>query len=444
MSKSTFTCHECGWVTNKWVGRCGECQAWGSVAEQHASRGKTAAATVLEPAPSITTITTDSAARTTSGVGEFDRVLGGGFVAGAVLLVAGEPGVGKSTLLLDVAAKWARQGGTTLYITGEESVAQVRMRAERIGALAEGLHLAAEPHLDVILGLIAATRPTLLIVDSVQTIASPDVDGAAGGVTQTREVTSALIAVAKRMGITTVLVGHVTKDGNVAGPRALEHLVDVVISFEGDRHGPLRMVRAVKNRFGPCDEIGCFELVDDGITELPDPSGLFLGNRTDPASGTAITVTIEGRRPFVAEVQALVSPSASPQPRRVTSGLDSSRIAMMLGVLERRAGLRLSTQDCFVATVGGVRLGEPATDLAIALAIASSVVDKPLPDDLLVIGEVGLAGDVRPVRGLERRLAEAARLGFRRAIVPSDAQQGDMQIVAVPNLGAALAAAGLS
>jgi DNA repair protein RadA/Sms len=444
MAKSTFTCSECGWLTSKWVGRCGECQAWGSVTEQQPSRGQTKAASVLQPAPSITTITTESATRTTSGVGEFDRVLGGGFVAGAVLLVAGEPGVGKSTLLLDVAAKWARQGGTTLYITGEESAAQVRMRAERIGALADRLHLAAEPHLDVILGLIAATTPTLLIVDSVQTIASPDVDGAAGGVTQTREVTSALIAVAKRMGITTVLVGHVTKDGTVAGPRALEHLVDVVISFEGDRHGPLRMVRAVKNRFGPCDEIGCFELVDDGITELPDPSGLFLGNRHDSASGTAITVTIEGRRPFVAEVQALVSPTASPQPRRVTSGLDSSRIAMMLGVLERRAGLRLSTQDCFVATVGGVRLSEPATDLAIALAIASSVVDKPLPVDLLVIGEVGLAGDVRPVRGLDRRLAEAARLGFRRAIVPSEVEHADLEIIAVPNLGAALAAAGLS
>lgn len=381
--------------------------------------------------------------RQSSGLNEFDRVLGGGFVPGAVLLVAGEPGVGKSTLLLDVAARWARGGGRTLYVTGEESAAQVRMRAERIGAMAENLHLAAESDLGVILGQLDAVSPSLLIVDSVQTIASPDIEGAAGGVTQTREVTSALIAAAKRHHITTVLVGHVTKDGNVAGPRALEHLVDVVISFEGDRHGPLRLVRAVKNRFGPCDEIGCFELVDDGITELPDPSGLFLGNRHEPASGTAVTVTIEGRRPFVAEVQALVSPTGAPQPRRVTSGLESARIAMMLGVLERRAGLRLSTQDCFVATVGGVRLTEPATDLAVALAIASSVLDRPLPADLLVIGEVGLAGDVRPVRGLDRRLAEAARLGFRRAIVPAVDQHTTIAVTAVASLGAALAAAGL-
>lgn len=444
MAKAQFTCKECGWTTTKWVGRCGECQTWGSVEEHTPAGGRTKTASVVTPAPSITAVSTEQAQRNSSGVHEFDRVLGGGFVPGAVLLVAGEPGVGKSTLLLDIAARWARTGRKTLYVTGEESSAQVRMRAERIGAMAENLHLAAESDLGVILGQLDAVSPTLLIVDSVQTIASPDVDGAAGGVTQTREVTSALIAAAKRHHITTVLVGHVTKDGNVAGPRSLEHLVDVVISFEGDRHGPLRLVRAVKNRFGPCDEIGCFELVDDGIMELPDPSGLFLGNRHEPASGTAVTVTLEGRRPFVAEVQALVSPTSAPQPRRVTSGLESARIAMMLGVLERRAGLRLSTQDCFVATVGGVRLTEPATDLAIALAIASSVLDRPLPADLLVIGEVGLAGDVRPVRGVERRLAEAARLGFRQAIVPAIDQHSALSVKPVASLAAALAAAGLS
>lgn len=444
MAKAQFTCRECGWTTTKWVGRCGECQAWGSVEEFAPPSGRTKTGSVLTPALPITDVQIQQATRATSGVGEFDRVLGGGFVPGAVLLVAGEPGVGKSTLLLDIAARWARDGGTTLYVTGEESAAQVRMRAERIGALADRLHLAAEADLGRILGQIDAVSPTLLIVDSVQTVASPDVDGLAGGVTQTREVTSALIAVAKRREITTVLVGHVTKDGNVAGPRSLEHLVDVVISFEGDRHGTLRLVRAVKNRFGPCDEIGCFELVDDGILELPDPSGLFLGNRQDPASGTAVTVTIEGRRPFVAEVQALVSPTGSPQPRRVTSGLESARIAMMLGVLERRAGLRLSTQDCFVATVGGVRLTEPATDLAVALAVASSAFDRPLPPDVLVIGEVGLAGDVRPVRGIDRRLSEAARLGFRRAIVPPGSATGPLDITAVPNVQAALAAVGLA
>ena len=448
MAKAVFTCRECGWTTPKWVGRCGECQAWGTVEEHAPTGGRTKSTSVASPAPSITAIDIKQAERASSGLAEFDRVLGGGLVPGAVLLVAGEPGVGKSTLLLDIAARWARAQGTTLYVTGEESAAQVRMRAERIDALADRLHLAAEADLGHILGHIDAVTPSLLIVDSVQTVASSNVEGLAGGVTQTREVTSALIAVAKRLNITTVLVGHVTKDGNVAGPRALEHLVDVVISFEGDRHGALRLVRAVKNRFGPCDEIGCFELVDDGIAELRDPSGLFLGNRHDPASGTAVTATIEGRRPFVAEVQALISPTGSPQPRRVTSGLDSARIAMMLGVLERRAGLRLSTQDCFVATVGGVRLTEPATDLAVALAVASSALDRPLPADVIVIGEVGLAGDVRPVRAIDRRLSEAARLGFRRAITPmgtaSGGASGAMQVTEVATVGAALHAVGLA
>jgi DNA repair protein RadA/Sms len=379
------------------------------------------------------------AERRSTGLGEFDRVLGGGLVPGAVILMAGEPGVGKSTLLLDVAARWARSGGRTLYVSGEESASQVRLRADRISAIADTLFIAAESDLAAVLSHVETTEPNLLIVDSVQTIASPDVDGAAGGVTQIRQVTAALINAAKARAMTTVLVGHVTKDGNVAGPRALEHLVDVVVHFDGDRHGPLRLVRAVKNRFGPCDELGCFELVDEGLKELPDPSGMFLGNRVDPASGTAVTVTVEGRRPLVAEVQALVSPTGAPQPRRVTSGLDSSRIAMMLGVLERRAGYRLADHDCFVATVGGVRLTEPATDLAIACAIASSVRDVPIQSDILMIGEVGLSGDVRSVRSLERRLLEGQRLGFRHAVIPrGDRPQIDMQLTEVPDVMTAL------
>jgi DNA repair protein RadA/Sms len=348
-------------------------------------------------------------------------VLGGGFVPGAVILLAGEPGVGKSTLLLDTAAASARRGRRALYVTGEESTAQVRLRAERIGAIADELYLAAETDLGSVLAHIDATSPSLLILDSVQTIASGEVDGAAGGVTQIKEVAASLIAVAKSRDITVVLVGHVTKDGSVAGPRTLEHLVDVVLHFEGDRQSPLRLVRAVKNRFGPADEIGCFELVDDGIIGLADPSGLFLGDRRDPAPGTCVTVTIEGRRPLIAEVQALIAPTSAPQPRRVTSGLDSSRIAMMLGVLERRAGVRLATADCFVATVGGVRLAEPATDMAVALAIASSASDTALPSGLVAFGEIGLAGDVRPIGSLERRLAEAQRLGFTEAIAPARA-----------------------
>jgi DNA repair protein RadA/Sms len=297
----------------------------------------------------------------------------------------------------------------------------VRLRAERIGAVAPELFLAAETDLGAVLGHIEAVQPTLLILDSVQTVSSADVEGAAGGVTQVKEVAASLIAAAKSRDMATVLVGHVTKDGGVAGPRALEHLVDVVLHFEGDRQGPLRLVRAVKNRYGPADEIGCFELVDDGIIGLADPSGLFLGDRQSPAPGTCVTVTIEGRRPLVAEVQALVAPSVLPQPRRVTSGLDSARIAMMLGILERRGGVKLATSDCFVATVGGVRLAEPATDMAVALAIASSALDATLPAGLVAFGEVGLAGDVRPIGSLDRRLQEAARLGFTDAIAPARA-----------------------
>ena len=441
-----YRCSDCGWTSVKWVGRCGECQAWGPVDEIGATRTRgTTAAKAGTPALPIGSVDLTAAAATATGISEFDRVLGGGLVPGAVILLAGEPGVGKSTLLLDVAARWADAGQLTLYVTGEESTAQVRMRAERIGALAEGLYLAAETDLGAVLGHVEALEPSLLILDSVQTVASAEIDGAAGGVTQVREVAASVIASAKSRGMTAIIVGHVTKDGSVAGPRALEHLVDVVLYFEGDRHSTLRLVRAVKNRFGPADEIGCFELVDDGIIGLADPSGLFLGDRHEPAPGTCVSVTVEGRRPLVTEVQALIAPSSAPQPRRVTSGLDSSRIAMMLGVLERRAGLKLATSDCFVATVGGVRLVEPATDLAIALAIASSVNDMALPGGLIAIGEVGLSGDVRKVTALTRRLAEAARLGFTDAIIPrgakGDSISNDIQVHEVTSLNEALAVA---
>ncbi|MHB8796524.1 MAG: DNA repair protein RadA [Candidatus Nanopelagicales bacterium] len=417
-----YRCSDCGWTSPKWVGRCGECQAWGTVDEVGAPRARTTVvSSARTPAVPIGSVDLAAAHAVPTGIDELDRVLGGGLVPGAVLLLAGEPGVGKSTLLLETAATWARSGRRALYVTGEESAAQVRLRAERIGAIADELYLCAETDLGTVLGQVEAVRPSLLILDSVQTVSSAEVDGSAGGVTQVKEVAASLIAVAKSGDTAVVLVGHVTKDGSVAGPRALEHLVDVVLHFEGDRQSPLRLVRAVKNRFGPADEIGCFEMVDDGIIGLADPSGLFLGDRQHPAPGTCVTVAIEGRRPLVAEVQALIAPTNAPQPRRVTSGLDSARIAMMLGVLERRAGVRLATADCFVATVGGVRLSEPATDLAVALAIASSASDQALPAGLIAFGELGLAGDIRPIASLDRRLGEAARLGFTTAIVPERA-----------------------
>ncbi|NHN55337.1 DNA repair protein RadA [Calidifontibacter sp. DB0510] len=415
-----YRCTECGWTAIKWVGRCGECQAWGTVAEVGEVKPRTTpAAHVARPAQPIGEVDATRASARPTGVGEFDRVLGGGLVTGAVVLVAGEPGIGKSTLLLDVAARAAREDRQVLYVSGEESAAQVRLRAERIEALARTLYLAAETDLATVLAQVDQVKPTLLIIDSVQTIASADIEGAPGNVGQIREVAASIIQIAKERGISVLLVGHVTKDGSIAGPRVLEHLVDVVVQFEGERHSRLRMVRAVKNRFGPTDEVGCFDLSDVGIVGLPDPSGLFLSRSPEPIAGTCVTVTLEGRRPLVTEVQALVAPGAGGSPRRTTSGVESSRTAMILAVLERHARLsQVRQSDCYVSTVGGVRVAEPAADLALALAMAGSALDRPLPAQTLAVGEVGLAGEVRPVGGVSRRLAEAARVGFTRAIIP--------------------------
>ncbi len=483
MAKSSagpaFQCAECGWRTTKWSGRCGECQAWGTVQQAATSRvgratgfgsaalaglgagldglglggpglhgaglygagldgtgsggaapgsaglgGPPAAIAPASPALPIGEVDASAAGARPTGLDELDRVLGGGLVPGAVVLLAGEPGVGKSTLLLE-AGTHAAEAGPVLYITGEESAAQVRLRADRIGAVAGNLYLAAETDLASLLGHVAVVRPQLLIVDSVQTITMEGVDGAPGGVSQIRAVTAALIAVAKQYALTTVLVGHVTKDGSIAGPRALEHLVDVVLHFEGDRHAQFRMVRALKNRYGPTDEIGCFDLGEQGITELPDPSGLFLTHRRNAVPGTCVTVTLEGRRPLLSEVQTLVAPSTLDIPRRVTSGLDASRVGMVLAVLSRRADLKLGKQDVYAATVGGVRLGEPSVDLAVALALASAVVNLSVPGSVVAVGEVGLAGEVRRVTGVQRRLAEAERMGFRLAIVPAGSRAAD-------------------
>jgi DNA repair protein RadA/Sms len=446
--RPAYRCAECGHTPPRWVGRCPECQAWGSVAEVGAApvalRPLTAAVTagaVTTPARPIAEIDVEAARARPTGVGELDRVLGGGLVPGAVLLLAGEPGVGKSTLLLEVARHYAA-GGTALVVTGEESAAQVRLRAERTGALHPRLYLAAETDLAALLGHVETVDPGLLVVDSVQTIASPAAEGSAGGVTQVRAVAAALIAAAKSRNMATVLVGHVTKDGAIAGPRVLEHLVDVVLQFEGDRHSTLRLVRATKNRFGPADEVGCFELTDGGIEGLPDPSGLFLSRRTEPVPGTCVTVTLEGRRPLLAEVQALVARSTLATPRRAVSGLDSARVAMVLAVLERRGRVRLGADDVFSATVGGVRVTEPAADLALALAVASAARDAPIPPATVVLGEVGLSGEVRRVGAVGRRLAEAARLGFSTALVPPDPGPlpDGMRVTEVADLGAALRA----
>ncbi|BDS49581.1 DNA repair protein RadA [Rhodoluna sp. KAS3] len=372
----------------------------------------------------ITDVSTERVTAWSTQVGEFDRVLGGGLVPGAVVLLSGEPGVGKSTLLLEVAANTAKSGKRVLYVSGEESVGQIRLRAERTGAMSDSLFIASETDLSTVLGQIDAIAPELLVVDSVQTIAAAEIDGAAGMPSQIREVAANLIRVAKERALPVILVGHVTKDGNIAGPRALEHLVDVVCHFEGDRQTSLRFVRSMKNRFGPTDEVGCFEMTGEGIAEVADPSGLFLSRGDAPVSGTCVTVTVEGKRPLIAEVQALVVKSSTPQPRRVTNGVDSARVAMLLAVLERRAGLRVGDMDVYVSTVGGVRLTEPASDLAIALAIASAVQDKPIAHNLVAFGEISLAGEIRKVSNAKVRANEATRLGFIRSV---DSGVGDLR-----------------
>lgn len=438
-----YRCSECGWTTVKWVGRCGECQAWGTLVEIGAATVRTAAARRVERAAQpIAQVAAEDAQSWSTGVGEFDRVLGGGIVPGSVVLVAGEPGIGKSTLLLDVAARAAAHR-PVLYVSGEESAAQVRARAQRIGALADELYLTSETDLGTVLAHLDERAPALAVVDSVQTLASGEVDGAAGNVSQVREVAGALIQRAKAAGIAMLLVGHVTKDGSIAGPRMLEHLVDVVVQFDGDRHSRLRLVRAVKNRYGPTDEVGCFDLTDTGIHGLEDPSGLFLSSRHVTVPGTCATVTLEGRRPLVTEIQALVAPSEIPTPRRASVGLDSSRVAMIMAVLDRRAGAPVGRADTYVSTVGGVRITEPSSDLAVALAIASAVQDRPLPHTLLALGEVGLSGEVRPAVGVSRRLLEASRLGFTTALVPVGALADStppprMEVVEVSDLSSAI------
>lgn len=421
-TSTTFRCSECGWTTVRWVGRCGECQAWGTVAEVGGPKVTEVRATApAQRAVPIGEVDLESAERQLTGVAELDRVLGGGLVPGAAVLLAGEPGVGKSTLLLEVAAKWAKSGQPTLYVTGEESAAQVRLRASRTDAVVDGLYLAAENDLSTILGQVEEVSPSLLVVDSAQTVQTAEADGSAGGVTQVRETTAALVRVAKRRGMAVIIVGHVTKEGTIAGPRTMEHLVDVVLSFEGERHSGFRMVRATKNRFGPADEVGCFEMAEDGIREVPDPSGLFTSRHSDPVPGTAVTVTMEGRRPLLAEMQALVVPSGQQNPRRTTHGVDGSRAAMIAAVLYRRTGLPVHQHDLYVSTVGGAKVSDPAADLAIAIALASAARNQ-IPGaqrHFVALGEVGLAGELRRVPGIGRRIAEANRLGFGAAIVPS-------------------------
>jgi DNA repair protein RadA/Sms len=356
-----------------------------------------------------------------TGVPELDRVLGGGLVPGSVTLLGGEPGIGKSTVLLQAAAEVAASGRDVLYISGEESPQQIRLRAERLGALHPRLWLAAETVIPQVVGAIDHVRPSLVVVDSIQTLLNPDLTSAPGSVAQVRECSHRLVQEAKRRGCAVVLVGHVTKDGALAGPRVLEHLVDTVLAFEGDRHHALRLLRVVKHRFGSTQELGLFEMTETGLQGVPDPSRLFLADRRIQVPGSSVVPTLEGNRPLLVELQALVAPSFLPSPRRSAQGLDNGRLAMLLGVLEKRAGVATNTLDVYALAVGGVKIAEPGADLALALAVVSSLTGIALPADLVAVGEVGLGGELRQVAHTPRRLSEAARLGFTRAVLPYSA-----------------------
>ena len=428
--RTIHRCQTCGATSPQWVGRCPGCEAWGTLVEEldPAVERATAGGPLALPGPAdrplpIAEVDPNEVTPRSTGVGELDRVLGGGLVAGSVTLIAGEPGIGKSTLLTQAAAATARNGDRVLYVSAEESRHQVRRRAERLGAVVDGLWLAAETFLPHVVSSIDSLGPALVIVDSIQALEDPDLASAPGSVAQVRACAHQLVREAKARGIAVVLVGHVTKDGGIAGPRVLEHAVDTVLSFEGDRHHALRMVRASKHRFGPTGELGLFEMADGGLVGLPEAGALFLADRRPGLPGSAVVPALEGSRPILVEVQALVATSRINQPRRSAEGVDHGRLAVVLAVLEQRAGLDVSADDVFAIAAGGVQVTEPAADLGIALAVASSFTGVPLPADLVVCGEVGLGGELRQVAQTNRRLAEAARLGFGNALVPRSAPE---------------------
>jgi DNA repair protein RadA/Sms len=420
--KTTYLCQQCGAASPKWAGQCPSCSAWNSLVEtvaapRSAAKPRSAVQAVAGAAAisPISAIQSAEASRLESGIGEVDRVLGGGFVPGSITLFGGDPGIGKSTLLLQLAGRLAARE-PVLYITGEESSAQVRGRAERIGAVVEGLSLAATTDLETALGAIESMRPALAVVDSVQTLTSGDLAGPAGSVGQVREVAARLAEAAKLSGTCVALVGHVTKEGTVAGPRTLEHLVDAVIYLEGERLGSTRLLRAAKNRFGSTDEVGVLEMRGDGLAEVSDASRFFLESDETPTAGSAITIALEGTRPLAVEIQALSAPASYGSPRRATTGVDTNRVLMLIAVLARHAGLNLTSHDVYVNVAGGLRIDEPAADLAIATAMASSLRDRPVRPAIVLAGEVALSGRLRAAVRAERRLLEASRLGFERLI----------------------------
>jgi len=446
-STITFVCTECGGESLRWAGQCPHCHAWNTLQEFQVRKAtKGARPKPIQPARAValTDLAADDAPRTRLEWGELNRVLGGGIVAGSLVLIGGEPGVGKSTLLMHAAAQVAR-GGTVLYVSGEESGQQVRMRAQRLEALEPNILLLAENDLDTICEAIEAERPRLAIVDSIQTVTDVGLEGSAGSVTQVRESAARLMRLAKEIGVPVFLVGHVTKDGSIAGPRVLEHIVDTVLYLEGDRRQELRLLRATKNRFGSAEEVGVFAMGESGLQEVSDPSAALLASAAPAAPGTVIVSVLEGTRPLLVEVQSLVNRTQHTPVRRVANGVDVNRLHMILAVLERRVhGLSFGTKDVFVSVAGGIRITEPAADLGLALSILSNENNRPMPDGLVVIGELGLSGEVRRVGHLDRRLQEAARHGLTRALIPAGSRAGrpsGLDVVEVRTVAEAISAA---
>jgi DNA repair protein RadA/Sms len=439
-----YRCTGCGHESPKWLGRCPECGEWGLLEASAAASGPVRADPTTRPM-AIADVDPLGAPRRPTGIPELDRVLGGGIVAGSVTLIGGEPGMGKSTLVLQALGALASDGARCLLVCAEESAAQVRLRADRLGALADDLFVVSETSLPDVCAHAEAVRPAVIAIDSIQAVQDPDAPGGPGSVTQVRDGAQRLQRLAKELGIATILVGHVTKDGSLAGPRTLEHVVDTVLSFEGDRHHALRMLRALKHRFGPTDELGLMEMTGEGLVPVLDPSALFLADRRIGACGSVVAAVLEGTRPLCVEVQALVTSTPAPMPRRVAQSFDGGRLAMLVAILERRAGVALTGQDVYASVAGGVRVAEPGADLAVALAIAGARDDLPVGPDTVVVGELGLGGEVRQVPQIGRRLAEAQRLGFTRAIVPmSTPDVAGLRLLRVPDLDNARYVAGLS
>ena len=449
--RTVFVCQACGFESSKWLGRCPDCGEWNSFQEERqevaASKGKVLGLETLAKPKPYDAVDGAEADRIPSGIGEFDRVLGGGIVPGSMVLIGGEPGIGKSTLLLQVAHLLGRTGGAVLYVSGEESESQIKLRGERLGIAGGALFLMGETSLERILEQVDELKPTSLVIDSVQTIYSSKFSSAPGTISQVREVATRLLFLAKGRGITTFLIGHVTKDGSLAGPKSLEHIVDTVLYFEGERQQHHRIVRAVKNRFGAISELGVFEMTGAGLKAVANPSALFLAERPQGSPGSAVVATMEGSRPMLVEIQALVSPSSFGNARRMSIGIDPNRTLLLLAVLEKRVGLELATDDVFVSVAGGLDVSEPAADLGVAAAVASSFRNRPLPPRTAVFGEVGLAGEVRSAGQAALRLREAAQMGFERCILPArnvPAEPAGIEAVGVSTLEEALRSLSLS